>query len=84
MLELYCYGLTGLAAMLVVAFCLTYIDEFQPDGARSPRPRGTAREQQETLPVFPLQTTVLAETGSGFIYSDSLRGDRRQVEVLHG
>jgi hypothetical protein len=29
MLELLCYGLTGLAALLVIALCLTYVDEQQ-------------------------------------------------------
>jgi len=35
MLELTCYGLTGLAAVLVIALCLTYIDEFQPARGKS-------------------------------------------------
>jgi hypothetical protein len=30
MLELTMYGLIGLAAMLVIAFCFAYADEFSP------------------------------------------------------
>jgi hypothetical protein len=35
MLELTCYGLMGLAAMLVIALCLTYVDVFQPARGKS-------------------------------------------------
>jgi hypothetical protein len=35
MLELTCYGLTGLPVMLVIALCLTYVDEFQPARGKS-------------------------------------------------
>jgi hypothetical protein len=73
MLELSCYGLTELAATLVTALCLTYVDEIQPAGARSPRPRGTGGEQQETVlvPTSLLQTRAAAETIPGAIYSDN-------------
>jgi hypothetical protein len=35
MLELIIYGLIGLAAMLVIAFCFAYADEFSPLRERS-------------------------------------------------
>jgi hypothetical protein len=35
MLELTIYGLVGLAAMLVIAFCFAYADEFSPAREKS-------------------------------------------------
>ena len=35
MLELTIYGLMGLAAMLVIAFCFAYADEFSPAREKS-------------------------------------------------
>ena len=35
MLELTIYGLVGLAAMLIVAFCFAYADEFSPAREKS-------------------------------------------------
>jgi hypothetical protein len=36
MLELTIYGLVGLAAMLIVAFCFAYADDFSPAREQSP------------------------------------------------
>ena len=83
MLELSCYGLTGLAALLVIVLGLTYVDEFQPVTAGSPRPRGAGGEQQETVPVSSPQTAG-AETVPGTIYGDNVQSDQGQVEALHG
>ena len=86
-LELIAYGLAGLAAMLVIAFCFAYGDELSSAREKSsfdPVNRNAASSDsrmistptgnprfQETVPACLLPTTSTSETGTGTIYGDS-------------
>ena len=71
MAELTSYGLTGLTAMLVMAFCLAYGDEL---------PR-TSHDLSNNRQV---NDSRLVETGHGAVYSDGFRTDRGTAEAFHG
>jgi 2'-5' RNA ligase len=93
------YGLTGLTAMLVIAFCFAYGDELRRTRekssyrlvnnahvtvARTLRFRGDVGKQQETSAPSLLQETTRVEIGLGVIYSGSFRNDRGTLEAFHG
>ncbi len=75
MVELASYGLTGLTAMLVIAFCFAYGDEL---------PRTREKSSYDLINNAHVNDSTLVETGHGAIYSDSFRNDRGTLEAFHG
>ena len=75
MLELAFYGLTGLTAMLVIAFCFAYGDDL---------PRTCGKSSYDLINSAHVDTSTVVETGHGAIYSDGFRADRRSLEAFHG
>jgi hypothetical protein len=100
MVELTSYGLTGLTAILVIAFCFAYGDELPPtrekssydlinnthmnDSPMTETGAKSPRFRRRAAPASLLQKTSSVETGSGAIYADSFQSDRGRVEVFHG
>ena len=75
MVELTPYGLTGLTAILVIAFCFAYADEFL---------RTREKSSCDLINDPHVNHPTLAETGHDAPYSGSLRNDRGILEALHG
>jgi hypothetical protein len=75
MVELTSYGLTGLTAMLVMAFCLAYGDEL---------PRTREKSSHDLSNNRQVNDSRLVETGHGAVYSDGFRTDRGTAEAFHG
>ncbi len=75
MLELRSYGLTGLAAMVVIAVCFAYGDGFPPALEKS----SFDLINNARLNDCPMSV----ETGPGGIQRDSVQNDRGPVEASH-
>jgi hypothetical protein len=75
MVELTSYGLTGLTAMLVMAFCFAYGDEL---------PRTREKSSCGLINNAHVTDSPLVETGHGAIYTDRFRSDRGTLEAFHG
>jgi hypothetical protein len=79
MLELVSYGLTGLAAIVVIAFCFAYGETFSPGQEE----RSIDRMNEAHWPLSRRSCERSTGTGAGTIYSgnpnESVHG-----EALHG
>jgi hypothetical protein len=75
MVELASYGLTGLTAMLAIAFCFACGDEL---------PRTSETSSYDLIDNAHVNDSPLAETGHGAICSDSFRNDHGTLEAFHG
>jgi hypothetical protein len=73
MLELTIYGLMGLVAMLVVAFCFAYADDFAP-----------ARERSSLDPHKNayLNDSQMIETGTGNLRFRGIVGNQQQTAPM--
>jgi len=75
-LELTSYGLTGLAAMVVIAFCFAYDDGFPPALEKF----SFVVINNARLNDFPMSV----ETSPAAIHRDSFQNDRGPVEACNG
>jgi hypothetical protein len=76
MLEFTSYGLTGLVAMLAVAFCFAFSDDLAPSKNKSSAdPLDNAYSIGSPTPV---------EKGTSVVCGDRLQHGQEQVDPLHG